>query len=558
MNKITAILMYEIVSKHSQITLSELRKSIDNRYSKTHTHEIKTNILNDIVKYSKANITAEDYAGYQQQSIKQKNLFDESYGAFLYCLIYGNSKEICYKDFVNSNSAISKVSMYRKYKIANQRLAGFYYDAILKTNPLEQEEKTQAIENNLIGNSEQKELLSKIDRLESLLQQAISQGVVLNPLTNTQPEIKSEKVVIENISTAQNVETKKAELVNKIEKPSVEIATSKMDVAPNSEFKEQYRQRVLRELEEIDRNPNRLPLYPNDLEHPYKQELWYKFDELRISNPDELYEQREENGEERLTVSHGSHMFFAVKSNNVELFSQFDIFGMRYCDDSFLPDICKEAKKGSATRGWISHHVRYLIDKIIKLGLEKNEHYLQEYVDEILLEWELDPIKARILIPSYGWKRNHHEISKYDNWRDLLEKSKEEIIDTIYKFDDYVLRDMRERGEEKEFQKKVLAGVLGMKDRNEISEYYSSIRYSKKFSPRDANYLKIRQNQFHYTLKYNTAVGRSKLEFLKERIYDKYGLNETTINLAKRDLMISYLHEDISCKFYENYRRIKI
>ncbi|QOP46807.1 hypothetical protein [Sulfurimonas paralvinellae] len=244
-----------------------------------------------------------------------------------------------------------------------------------------------------------------------------------------------------------------------------------------------------------------LPLVPSDMEHPYKQELWYTYDDFDTKQEEiykkfsrvEIFSDLEIEAEGYFDyVFHGANRDILKRGKSsypeIGMFCVYDEYGNRYPEVRKLSMI-REAKKGSATRGYITHNISYIVKKLYKEGIGNGKADIERTIDEILQEWELPKDEVKIGMYCKNLKIFTLEGKEWLN--------------------------------------------MGFIRKQDLHDYTR---------PGGKGYRLIRYTQLKEAVEYNDMVAKSKLSFLIDEIHKRYNINETTINFEESCLLLKSIN----------------
>ena len=285
----------------------------------------------------------------------------------------------------------------------------------------------------------------------------------------------------------------------------------------------EYAKIVISELEEIAKNPDRLPLYPNDYAYPYKKELWYKAEEVPPIDDEECFTY------EHIVV--GAQARKEYHWDEEHPFPYLQIFGtLRTSANSYnvkyIYSYCREAKKGSATRGYISHVVRDAVEKLHE-KTAKSKKELDLEVDNILKEWEYPKEKVKITLVSGIKKYYDLPIKEFKSREEEDAMDDKEFKQYWKKLHSDAYDNLKTR-EEKIERSRYIQKRLGLYSSRFEDELSIKREYASKAKGNDPKHYDYEDKNFKEIMRYNNAIAISKLEFLFERLNDKY---ETSFNI---------------------------
>ncbi len=490
MKEETAKIMYKIITSNNLCTCANIKEYIGKECATSTIWLKKKKIIKDIFDYAQKKITSKDYLAFQQLDRLRNEHLDESYGILFYCLIYGDINMECYKSFVGKSIPLSPSTLSRKNKKAKYKIADFYYRVLLKDN-------------------------------EQYL--------------NIDQEDKKEVQSVDTAKTTNN-----------------NTAISTINPKNNISLNDEYKKRVAEDIKYIDAHDNRIPLYPSDRKNPYKKELWYKYEEIDFKTKNDKDNFHEKYSEESLSVPMMNQMMFFDNYKAFELFPLVDVYGELF-NDEYLPDLCREAKKGTGTRGLISHNIRYLVDELVKMG-KGDKHTIDEHIDNTLKEWEFPSSEVRTSIPCGTFKVRRRKTSDIGDWKKYLDMPVDDVRQVIENMNYYASEKITNNYDMFEFKQQLLREKLEMSE-DEIYRFFDDIEDTKRYCEESEDYIKLRFKQFKFVIIYNSKIGLSKLNFLQKEIHKKYNVTETQINLKERNFLIEYLKLDTKKKFFGDYNK---
>jgi len=300
---------------------------------------------------------------------------------------------------------------------------------------------------------------------------------------------------------------------------------------------EEYEKIVNTELEEIGKDDSRLPLIASDLSFPFKKELWYDIDELPPI-PEHDISRSIDAG---IETSYFSFPEFDTVGDRS--YCYLDLYGKKIRKEKTTIYLCKEAKRGSATRGYISHNIRAIISDLKRHGVEDSVKSINGLIDEILREWEFPVDKVRVRIPCGGLKLRDKPI------KNILPREKEDSmkIEEFKKyFNDLNWKPFERMGREGRLKyKKYVLEKLGISEMSYDRIMTTKENFFNDMKPDSSYRNNINSEQVLYVLNYNRDVAKSKLKYISEELSEHYSINETTFeNSISTEVLKSLYYEE--------------
>jgi hypothetical protein len=316
--------------------------------------------------------------------------------------------------------------------------------------------------------------------------------------------------------------------------PEVKIEENVADVADEIVEENEYLKIIKNDLELIKNDENRLPLFPSDLENPYREDLWIGLDDLPIDR-----KQKEILTVDEVTTSH----FSMLRWDNEKPFYFIDVFGQRLYQKNKTMYLCKEAKKGSATRGYVSHHIRAMIENLLKAGVVNDKKGLEKEIDAILRDWEYPIEKVFSRIPCDYLKVKDNPISKMK-----LRKAEDELSDEEFKkyFSQLNWSAFDEIGRESRLAYRDYAMPRLDLDAKTYDKDVRNKKTNHVDCEEDSAYRNnVEEMQWNFIIDYNGDIASSKLKYLTKRLSEIYSVSETTINKQNSVELLNSLKEII-------------
>jgi len=299
----------------------------------------------------------------------------------------------------------------------------------------------------------------------------------------------------------------------------------------------EYEKIVKYELEEIDGDARRLPLLASDLSFPFKKELWYSVDELPPT-PEHDINRSIDDGIE--TSYFNLPEFDTIGERS---YCYLDIYGKKIHQEKTTIYLCKEARRGSATRGYISHNIRAMISDLKKYGVKDSLEEINRLIDDILKGWEFPVDKVRVRIPCGGLKLRDKPIKK------ILPREKEDLmdIDDFKKyFNDLNWRPFERMGKDGRLEYKAyVIEKLGISEMSYDRIITTKENFYNDMKPDSSYRNNINNEQVLYVLNYNRDIAKSKLQYISEELSEHYSISETTFeNSISTEVLKSLYYEE--------------
>lgn len=267
-----------------------------------------------------------------------------------------------------------------------------------------------------------------------------------------------------------------------------------------------------------------LPILPSDMRNPYKEELWYSIDELPMDK-DQTERRSEEFGDDLSIRSFHSNYYEKIDHNGNEI-EYFAIHQMW---------ICREAKKGSATRGYITNEIKEIMSILNDHGFSDN-HEINRDIDSILREWEFpnrEEVKTRV--PCWELKYIKHERMERMSEEEELALDYNSLA--VY-FEDLHISIFDAGGKEvadffvEAFSRFIEPRLAKAKVKRSIVRKRDDDETVKK---RGEFIVIIKEKQSSWIIDYNSKIIKSKLNFLTGGISKKYNIDETVFKGLLRE-----------------------
>ena len=412
---------------------------------------------------------------------------------------FSNQKSLQSKE--NKNDNISSESPIDKniYEDNNDKVIKTHQEPITENNNIKTEET-------IVDAEEQSSTMSFAERLEQ--------------------EQKKERELQEKRLKEEQEKKQKEELERQKEEAKYALY-DKNEVIGDSE----YFKIVFNELEEIASDPKRLPLYPSDHAHPYKKDLWYKYEDFPPKEEWERYSLEEyfvmkPQKDEKLRWDEEHPFFFLSIFGTIKKweYENYQEDKMPYYEYSY----CREAKKGSATRGYISHVVRDVVDKLHRLT-NKSKRELNYEVDDILREWEypkemVETVFSTGLLTAFSYPVK--EFKSQEEEDKIPDDEFKEYWDTVHP-DAY--KKIKAEGNIEKIEylaKRLKYTMFDIENANDIKAEFAG-----EWGRNSTNYGNKQNENYNDVIKYNNAIAESKLEFLFEKLNKRYSKYETSFNI---------------------------
>ena len=455
-----------------------------------------------------------------RESFKNNEKINKKYATFLYEYIINskNASEI-QEILKDKNIKITKTTIYCYTAKIKKMICNYVYNNLEKY--IDYLSKNKKCDEVIFVDSKK----VKIEDIKNNISQ------VLEITNNTIDELQEDTQITDKNNMDKKLFNAKVELIQEEEikrekskkrkekKPVLTPLYDKDEVIGDRD----YSNIVIEELKEIKDDERRVPLYPNDYKHPYKEELWYTLEDIEMKKEDRDY-----------YLEEISRLLNPTKYWDEKYpFFCLNIFGAITPIKEF--SYCREAKKGSGTRGYISHVVRDMVDKLNK-KTKIDKKILNYEIDEVIKEWEYPFEKVKLYFNTGIFEHCAMPIKKLKSIEEEEAMSREEYKRYWDRIDPSALLDESLSQEEKNRRQEIAIKKLNL---SSPFEYAKEINLKKTYAKdglETTTYYNKSKENFKKAVEYNNNIAISKLEFIFSKINKKYNTDfniEDSIGLMK-------------------------